>query len=72
MVVPDWGFDWIYDKAFVQPFIWATQFSKSDFVDALYTGIARLAELSYRGLSSTETGRVRRYPPQWQQGRCCL
>ena len=57
----DWGFDWIYDKAFVQPFIWATQINKSDFVDALYTGIARLAELSYRGLSSTETGRVRWY-----------
>jgi NADH-quinone oxidoreductase subunit L len=57
----DWGFDWLYDKAFVQPFIWATQVNKSDFVDALYTGIAHLAELSYRGLSSTETGRVRWY-----------
>ncbi len=57
----DWGFDWLYDKAFVQPFIWATQINKSDFVDALYTGISKLAELSYRGLSSTETGRVRWY-----------
>src|SRR5580700_2048295 len=57
----DWGFDWLYDKAFVQPFIWATRINKSDFVDALYTGIARLAELSYRGSSSTETGRVRWY-----------
>jgi NADH-quinone oxidoreductase subunit L len=57
----DWGCDWLYDKAFVRPFIWATQINKSDFVDALYTGIARLAELSYRGLSSTETGRVRWY-----------
>src|SRR5271170_840573 len=26
----DWGFDWIYDKAFVQPFIWAAQINKSD------------------------------------------
>ena len=57
----DWGFDWIYDKAFVQPFIWATQINKSDFVDAFYTGLARLAELSYRGLSRTETGRIRWY-----------
>ena len=57
----DWAFDWLYDKAFVQPFIWATEINKSDFVDALYTGIARLTELSYRGLSSTETGRVRWY-----------
>jgi len=57
----DWGFDWIYDKAFVQPFIWAAQVNKSDFVDAFYTGVAWIAELSYRGLSRTETGRVRWY-----------
>jgi NADH-quinone oxidoreductase subunit L len=57
----DWGFDWIYDKALVQPFIWVTQINKSDFVDAFYTGVARLTELSYRGLSKTETGRVRWY-----------
>ena len=36
-----WGFDWIYDKAFVQPFVWAAQINKSDFVDAFYTGVAR-------------------------------
>jgi NADH-quinone oxidoreductase subunit L len=57
----DWGFDWIYDKVFVQPFIWVAQINKSDFVDAFYTGVARLAELFYRGLSKTETGRVRWY-----------
>jgi NADH-quinone oxidoreductase subunit L len=56
-----WGFDWIYDKAFVQPFIWAAEINKSDFVDAFYTGVARLTELFYRGLSQTETGRVRWY-----------
>ena len=56
-----WGFDWIYDKAFVQPFIWAAEINKSDFVDAFYAGVARLTELFYRGLSQTETGRVRWY-----------
>ena len=56
-----WGFDWIYDKAFVQPFIRAAEINKSDFVDAFYTGVARLTELFYRGLSQTETGRVRWY-----------
>ena len=56
-----WGFDWIYDKAFVQPFIWAAEINKSDFIDAFYTGVARLTELFYRGLSQTETGRVRWY-----------
>ncbi len=57
----DWGFDWMYDKVFVQPFIWATQINKGDFVDAFYTGIAWLTQVFYRGLSDTETGRVRWY-----------
>ena len=56
-----WGFDWIYDKLFVQPFIWVANVNKSDFVDAFYTGLARMADASYRLLSSTETGRVRWY-----------
>jgi NADH-quinone oxidoreductase subunit L len=56
-----WGFDWIYDKVFVQPFAWAAQINQSDFVDAFYTGVARMTELFYRGLSQTETGRVRWY-----------
>lgn len=57
----DWGFDWIYDKVFVQPFIWASQINKNDFVDAFYAGIAWITQLFYRELSSTETGRVRWY-----------
>jgi NADH-quinone oxidoreductase subunit L len=38
-----------------------SEINKSDFVDAFYTGVARLTELCYRGLSHTETGRVRWY-----------
>ena len=45
----------------MQPFVWVSQVNKSDFVDSFYTGIARLADLFYRGLSATETGRVRWY-----------
>ena len=56
-----WGFDWIYDKVFVQPFVWVSNVNKSDFVDAFYTGLGRVAEASYGWLSSTETGRVRWY-----------
>jgi NADH-quinone oxidoreductase subunit L len=56
-----WGLDWLYDKAFVQPFIRAAEINKSDFIDAFYTGVAWLTELFYRGLSETETGRLRWY-----------
>jgi NADH-quinone oxidoreductase subunit L len=57
----DWGFDWIYDKLVVRPFVWVSQVNKSDFVDSFYSGIARFADWFYRGLSATETGRVRWY-----------
>jgi NADH-quinone oxidoreductase subunit L len=57
----DWGLDWIYDKVFVQPFIWASEINKNDFIDAFYTGVAWLTRWSYGELSRTETGRVRWY-----------
>jgi NADH-quinone oxidoreductase subunit L len=56
-----WGFDWIYDRVFVRPFVWVSQVNKSDFVDSFYTGVARLTDLLYRGSSATETGGVRWY-----------
>jgi NADH-quinone oxidoreductase subunit L len=56
-----WGFDWIYERVFVRPFVWMANINRSDFVDALYTEVGRLAELSYRGLSYLQTGRVRWY-----------
>jgi len=56
-----WGFDWVYDKVFVQPYIWLSNVNKSDFVDAFYTGLAWMSNRAYRWLSSTETGRVRWY-----------
>lgn len=64
----DWGFDWIYDKVFVQPFIWASEINKSDFIDAFYAGVAWLTQWSYRELSSTETGRVRWYAASMAAG----
>ena len=57
----DWGFDWCYDKLFVQPILWFARIDKIDVVDAFYNGVAGLNELLYRGLSLTENGRVRWY-----------
>ncbi len=56
-----WGFDWIYDRMFVRPFVWLSNVNKRDFIDAFYTGVGRTADALYRWLSSTETGRVRWY-----------
>jgi len=57
----DWGFDWLYDRAFVRPFVWIANINRGDFIDGFYSGIARAADSLYRDLSLTETGRVRWY-----------
>jgi NADH-quinone oxidoreductase subunit L len=56
-----WGFDWLYDKLFVQPFLWIARTNKNDFIDRIYDAIAQLSQITYRALSRTETGHVRWY-----------
>ena len=56
-----WGFDWLYDRLFVRPYIWAAEINRADAIDAGYTGIARANELAHEGLSRTQTGRIRFY-----------
>jgi NADH-quinone oxidoreductase subunit L len=56
-----WGFDWLYDRLFVRPFVWLAQINKNDFFDLIYDGVARWNQAAYRVLSATETGQVRWY-----------
>ena len=55
------GFDWIYDKVFVIPIVWAAQIDKNDFIDKIYTGIAWFTGLGNHLLSLTQTGKLRWY-----------
>ncbi|MGH9327334.1 MAG: hypothetical protein ACRD2B_11720, partial [Terriglobia bacterium] len=57
----DWGMDWLYDHLFVKPIMWFARVDKGDIVDAFYTGCARVSEAFYRGLRTSENGRVRWY-----------
>jgi NADH-quinone oxidoreductase subunit L len=57
----DWGMDWLYDHIFVRPVIWVARIDKNDFMDAFYGGLARLSELSWRALRTTENGQLRWY-----------
>jgi len=57
----DWGMDWLYDRLFVWPVVAVARLNKSDVVDAFYRALAWLGHLCWRGLSATETGRVRWY-----------
>ena len=56
-----WGFDRLYDRMFVQPYLWLARIDRHDVIDSIYTGAARLCLFFYRGLSASQTGQVRRY-----------
>ena len=56
-----WGFDWLYDHLFIRPYLWITRVNKHDIVDAIYSGLARLAAWINGLLSRTETGNARWY-----------
>ncbi len=56
-----WGFDWLYDRLLVRPFVWATRLNRDDIVDAFYGAVAAAARLSHGLLSRSATGRLRWY-----------
>ena len=56
-----WGFDWVYDRLFVKPFVAAAKLNKNDVVDLAYRITAAVARgLHYVG-ALTQTGRLRWY-----------
>ena len=56
-----WGFDWLYDRLLVRPFLWLARVNRFDAVDLVYVGLARALALGHRELRRSETGRVRWY-----------
>jgi NADH-quinone oxidoreductase subunit L len=56
-----WGFDWLYDRILVFPFLRLCRLAKDDFVDSVYDGLALWSRLFHLVLSGSETGRVRWY-----------
>lgn len=56
-----WGFDALYDRLLVRPFIFISKINKSDVTDRLYTGIAAATGEMYKLLSRTQSGSLRWY-----------
>ena len=56
-----WGVDFLYDKLFVTPFRFIVRALGPDFVDSIYNGIARLADITSSALRRSQNGRVRWY-----------
>jgi NADH-quinone oxidoreductase subunit L len=56
-----WGFDWLYDRTLVRPFLALARLNRDDAVDAFYTGVALANRAANRLLSETVNGRLRWY-----------
>ncbi len=56
-----WGFDWLYDKIFVKPYVFLAQILRKDPVDKTFNLIPAGVVQAYRMLSATQTGSVRWY-----------
>ena len=56
-----WGFDWIYDKLFVKPYLFIVKINRLDIIDQGIALIPRFARWSHDGVSVTENGRLRWY-----------
>ena len=56
-----WGFDRLYDLAFVRPFLWLARVDRADILDVPYRILALFAEAASRMLVLTQSGKVRLY-----------
>jgi NADH-quinone oxidoreductase subunit L len=57
----DWGFDWLYQKLFVGPYLVLAWLNRTDFVDVFYRGLAVTSRVIHGLLSGTVNGSVRWY-----------
>ena len=56
-----WGFDWIYDKHVVKPYLLISPILRTDPVDRTIGLIPRMARGGHVAMSKTETGQLRWY-----------
>jgi NADH-quinone oxidoreductase subunit L len=56
-----WGFDWLYDRLLVRPYVWLARGNQEDNLDLIPLAIARLNQALHRLLSATQTGQIRVY-----------
>ena len=56
-----WGFDLLYDRLLVRPFLWFARIDKGDFMDLPYAGMILVSRGFNRLLVNTQTGKVRWY-----------
>jgi NADH-quinone oxidoreductase subunit L len=56
-----WGFDWVYARLFVKPYVWVAMTNRDDILDDTPRGLSRACLLYNRVLSLCVNGNVRWY-----------
>lgn len=56
-----WGFDILYDRLFVRPFVFLAKVNRDDFIDLFFRWIGRINLTFNRLLSLSQTGKLRWY-----------
>ena len=56
-----WGFDWLYDRLFVRPYLLLCRLLGRDPIDRGMGLLAKLAQAGHRATSRTQTGQLRWY-----------
>ena len=63
-----WGFDWLYDRLFVKPFLAIVKLNRRDGIDWVVTLIPRIMRFGHDTLAVTENGRLRWYAATFAGG----
>ena len=56
-----WGFDALYDRVFVRPYVFLSRVNKKDFLDKTYDGMVQGAEFFHGIFARTQSGIMRWY-----------
>ena len=56
-----WGFDLLYDRLFVWPFVWLARINRDDFIDLIYMGMVWTSRSLNTLLGLSQNGRLRTY-----------
>lgn len=55
------GFDWLYDRLLVQPFVGIGRLNRNDVIDTFFDGVAWVNRVLHRVVTVFQTGRLRWY-----------
>ena len=56
-----WGFDWLYDRLIVFPFLWLARINRADVIDGFYALVVEISRAANGMIIKTQTGYLRWY-----------